>query len=117
MDPRFLLRLGPSIVMITFGINQFYQPQNWLQYVPSWAPQVLRMAPETIMRIHSVVNVLLGLWLLSGVQPNIAAWLSLLWFLSILPFAFMSDWTIGVRDTALTIGIFALITLLRYTTR
>lgn len=110
-DPSFLLRLGPALVMIFFGIDQFRNPMNWMSFMPNWAPGLTGINPVTIMRLHSIINIVLGVLLLTY-RSSVVAWASFLWFLSILPFAFMADWTIGLRDLALTLGLLALIYLI-----
>jgi uncharacterized membrane protein len=112
-DPRFLLRLGPALMMIIFGIDQLRNPQNWFQYLPRQIPNLLRMSPSTIMRVHAVFNVLIGFWLLSGWTQRVATWIALLWLISILPFAFMGDWTVGVRDSVIVLSVIALLFLLQ----
>mgnify|MGYP006329629961 CR=1 FL=1 len=110
-DPSFLLRLGPALVMLFFGIDQFRNPGNWLQYVPSWAVNMTGISPYTILRLHSIVNIVLGI-LLFTYRSKAVVWVVFFWFLSILPFAFMGDWTVGLRDTAITLGLLALTRLI-----
>lgn len=106
MNPQFLLKLGPSLVMVLFGLNQLLRPNYWLQYVPDWATRF--MSPYTIMNIHGLINVALGLLLFSGWNASTVICLTLLWFLSILPFAYSVDWTIGLRDTSIILSLLAL---------
>lgn len=110
LDPRFLLRLGPSLVMILFGLNQMYSPQNWFKYIPDWV-QNWNISPQTLMYVHAAINVLLGVLLLSGWNAVTITTLSIIWFLSILPFAFMADWTVALRDFAIILSMCALLVL------
>jgi len=104
-DSKFLLRVGPALLMIIFGIDQLLRPGDWLQYVPLWVQQM--MSREDVMRLHAITNIVLGLLLLSGWNSQIIAVVAFFWFLSILPFAFMVDWKIGLRDTVITTSILA----------
>lgn len=112
-DPLFLLRLGPAIIMFLFGLDQFMNPNRWLSFMPSWVPEKTGIDPITLMRLHSVVNIVLGI-LLMTYSNIIVAGLAFFWFLSILPFAYSADWTIGLRDTAVILSLLALIDLLRH---
>lgn len=110
---QLLLRLGPAITMVAFGISQYFKPAGWLDFIPPWFSRMSPMKPETTMRLHAVANIVLGVWLASGWLPYASAWVALLWWISILPFAFRVSWTVGLRDLAITVGLIALIILLR----
>ena len=109
----YILRLAPALTMIVFGLHQYARPQGWLTYIPNWASRVSPLKPQTTMRLHSLGNVVFGLFLASGWHPLIGAWVALLWWLSILPFAFRVSWAVGMRDLTITLGLVALIFLLR----
>jgi hypothetical protein len=103
---RLLLRLGPSVVMMAFGSHQMYSPQPWIkEYMPKWIKNLYD--PDITMRIHGTGNAILGLLLLFG----IGEWWSLIWWLSILPFAFYGSWKAGLRDLAIVLSLVALILL------
>jgi hypothetical protein len=105
INSHFLLRLGPSLMMILFGLNQLTNPDYWIRFIPQWIVQNSPVSPYTIMRSHAIVNILLGIFLLSGWHSLTATWITIFWFISILPFAYMFDWTIGLRDTAVVLGL------------
>lgn len=108
--PIFLLRLAPALTMLVFGIHQIRKPEPWFEYVPQWFQRIVPTGP--FMRVHGLGNVLLALFLVSGFYPLAAAWLTFIWFLTIVPNAFMDSWKTGMRDLAITISLLALIFLL-----
>lgn len=114
MDPaQFLLRLGPALAMVIFGINQWRKPTDWLHYIPEWISSSSPMKPQMQMRLHAVGNIAFGLFLISNWQPYWSAWVALIWWVTILPFAFRASWAVGLRDLAITLGLLALVLLMR----
>jgi hypothetical protein len=114
MNPAiWLLRLGPSLIMIVFGIHQVFIDQRpWFEYVPKFLQRMFN--PTWFMRIHGTGNILLGLFLISGLYPLIAAWVALVWWASILVGAFSGGWKTGMRDLTITISLIALVYLLSH---
>jgi hypothetical protein len=108
-----LLRFGPALTMILFGLNQFINPENWIKYIPDSIVPYLPTTTENFMKMHALANIALGVLLLSGWQPIIVTSIVLAWWASIIPFAALVDWTIGVRDTAIGLSLAALIFLLK----
>ncbi len=103
------LRLMGPIVMIPFAVDQLQHPREWTEYVPGWVQSFLPGWPDGFMRIHAVGNVVLGIWLLSGILLKWAAGLSVIWMATIVAGALMQGkWQIGVRDLAITLGLLAL---------
>jgi uncharacterized membrane protein YphA (DoxX/SURF4 family) len=101
------LRFGPAFLMLSFGINQMQNPGKWLEeYAPAW---VRKMPMINIsMLVHAAINTVLGLVLLSGLFLPTAAWVGLVWMLSILPFAFYRSWKTGMRDVVTAFTLLAL---------
>lgn len=108
-----LLRVAPALTMVIFGLNQLLRPGDWLDYIPAWATKSSPMKPESSMRLHSLGNLAFGLFLASGWHPLLAAWVALVWWVSILPFAFRVNWAIGLRDLTISLGLVALILLIK----
>lgn len=109
----WLLRLGPSLTMVAFGMHQvFIDQKTWLEYVPNFIKKIFD--PQLFMRIHGTGNILLGLFLFSGLYPLVAAWAALIWWCSILIGAFKGGWKTGMRDLTITISLVALIYLLTH---
>lgn len=107
----WIIRAGTALCMLTFGLNQITSPKNWLDFIPDWIKRSSPISDEYLMRLHSLGNLLFGLFLVTGIYPHIAAWIALVWWISILPFAFRVDWTVGMRDLAVTCGLAALVIL------
>lgn len=108
----FLLKLAASLNMIIFGIHQFVHPEKWYDYLPLWAKTGESAHPRRIVRTNALGNLLIALFLVSGIWPIVAAWAVFLWFLALLPFAFMHDWKLGMRDLTVTICFLALVYLI-----
>lgn len=106
-----IIRLGVAVTMVLFGINQLLSPAQWISYIPGSLRNILPIKPETTMRMHALGNIILGLWLAVGIYPIAGSWVNLLWWISILPFAFIKDWRIGMRDLSIIASLVALILL------
>jgi hypothetical protein len=108
----WLIRIGTGATMLTFGVNQILKPLPWID---EYAPEFIKMGKivdsKLFMRTHGFINILLGLFLMTRILPDINAFLVLLWWLSILPFAFMGSWKAGMRDLAIVTGLIALVRL------
>lgn len=98
---QLLIRLSVGVTMAAFGVHQIMRPQPWLVYLPRWLEGLLPAQPETFMRSHGAANATLGLLFVSGFSIIFVSWATVVWWLSILPFALMHDWAIGLRDMAI----------------
>jgi len=108
-----LIQWPIAITMIVFGIHQMSKPAMWLKYIPAWILKMTPVKPETEMRLHALGNLVFGLFLGFGFGfPLVAAWIAFIWWLSIIPFAWRVDWTIGMRDLCITLALAALIFLI-----
>ncbi len=110
---ELILRLAPAFTMLVFGLHQFAKPDGWLVYIPDWASRMSPMKPQTSMKLHALGNLAFGLLLASGWHPLLGAWVALIWWVTILPFAFRYSWGIGLRDLTITLGLLALIFLIK----
>ena len=108
------LRFTIGILMIVFGLRQLKKPLEWNNYIPDFAHPIIHSEEKEarIMRIHATGNVMLGLFLVSGIAPLLAAWFALLWWIAVAPFGFIKRFQIGLRDTSIISAIAALILLL-----
>ena len=59
-----LLRLGIAFSFIYAAVSAFFNPTNWIGYIPDFL--TLGLDKLVFLKIHSAVDLLLGLWLLSG---------------------------------------------------
>jgi hypothetical protein len=64
------------------------------------------------MKEHGAANFVLGGLLLLNIKPEWLYWIVLVWWLSILPFAFYEDWRSGMRDVVIIAGIIGLVAAL-----
>ena len=114
IEPETVLRLGTALVMVVFGVHQMLWPHEWFEYLPAWLKKLSPVSDTTDMRLHAVGNIFLGLWfgLAGTLFPFVIAWLVLIWWLSILPFAFRRNWSIGMRDTTIIFGVIAYLMIL-----
>lgn len=101
------LRVGPGLLMLSFGLNQMQNPSHWLEeYTPNWVRKMSLI--NVSMRIHAAINTVLGLVLLLGLFLPVSAWVGFLWMASILPFAFYRSWKTGMRDLSTAFALLAL---------
>lgn len=106
MDPGIaIVSFGTALTMVVFGVHQWRKPQEWVQYVPPFVRRLSPLGEGTLMRAHAAGNVVLGLFLVSMAAPYLALLLAFLWWLSIVPFAFRVNWTIGMRDLSVTLSL------------
>ena len=80
---QLLLRIGLAIVFVWFGLHQLYSPQSWTAWIPSWFLNLGWVDAVTFIRGHALVNVALGLLLLSGWQVRWIAIGVTLWLFDI----------------------------------
>jgi|GEM_PF-1480309 len=108
-----VISLAIGLNMALFGLHQIRKPGDWSEYIPKWLSFFMPVSREHFLRTHGVGNLLLGIFLMSGVAPMWSAWLSLIWWVSILPFAFRVKWSIGLRDLSI-IGALVSLVILRH---
>jgi len=76
-----LLRVGLAFSFLYAGIAGLLEPQQWVGYIPSFARSFV--SAYTALFVFGVVEIILGVWLLSGKQIRKAAALSALLFVAI----------------------------------
>lgn len=109
----WLIRGGVALTMLIFGLNQLANPAAWFVYLPEFMKKNSPLSLENQMRVHALGNIAIAIFLVAGnFRPLIAAWVALIWWITILPFAFKVKWDIGLRDLSITISLIALISLL-----
>lgn len=70
-----LLRVGVAFAFIYPAISAFVNPTNWIGFLPAF------IATETFLIVWGVIEIILGLWILSGKKifiPSVLASLALL---------------------------------------
>lgn len=112
IEPETTLRLGTALIMLVFGVHQMLWPHEWFEYLPSWLKKLSPVSETIDMRLHALGNSILGIWFVINVFPVFIAWAVLIWWLSILPFAFRRNWSMGMRDLTIIFAIVAYLQLL-----
>lgn len=69
---KIILRIGLAFVLFYAGISAFIHPYDWIGFVPTWANR-FGMSQIIALHLHSVVEIILGLWLIIGKKLRLAA--------------------------------------------
>ena len=69
-----LLRLGLATIFLYAAISSFLAPEEWVGYFPQFLRDII--SPNILLPIFSVYELLLTVWLLSGLYVQYAALLS-----------------------------------------
>ena len=94
----FIVRIGISLLLLWFGLNQLFDTANWLVWLPQWAYN-LPFPAETLIRINGTFEVVVGSLLLLGLFTR---WSALLIALHIAGIALNLGYNdIAVRDLGL----------------
>ena len=108
--PSLFLRIGLAAVFIYAAVAAFLDPFSWIGFFPQW---LRALAPDQLLLFgHSVSELILGLWLLSGWKTFYASILASLALLSIVVFNF-GALDIIFRDIGLFLSAAALAMLTR----
>ena len=107
--PRQALRLAFGLVPLLAGLDKFtYLLTDWSQYVAPFVRSVLPMAPETFLYIAGVVEVLVGLAILTR-WTEIGSYVAAVWLALIAVNLILAGYfDIAVRDLVMAVGAFTL---------
>ena len=103
----FAVRLGLSLVLLWFGIDELRHPGVWASLVPSWLTSLLHVSDLTFMRFNGVFELLLALLLLIGWFTRIVAAIVVLHFAGIIYAVGYGD--IAIRDLGLLLAALSLV--------
>lgn len=104
------LRWGLALVFLYASISAFINPSAWVIFIPKFVTGII---PELIfLKIHSLVEIFLALWLLSNKKIFYASVISSLALLGIIIFN-LTQLDIVFRDIAILFMAIAL-TILSY---
>ena len=108
--PWVALRLGIGLTAALAGIDKFFNIlADWTMYLSPLAEKVLPMSPAAFMRVVGVVEMAVGLLLLTGFV-RIGAYVVMAWLLGIalnlLSTGMFRD--LAVRDVEIAIAAYAL---------
>src|SRR3990172_7057555 len=104
-NPSLYLRSGLAFVFIYAAVSAFIDPSAWIGYVPSfiWNP----VTRAYFLFVHDIINLGLGLWLLSGKKQFYAAIVSCLVLAGII-LTSISSFPITFRDVWFLLSAVAL---------
>ncbi len=105
ITPDFVIRFGVSLIMVAFGLHQMVKPEKWFDYIPEFVHKLSPLKPATEMRLHALGNIVFGIFFFIHVMPKTGGWITLIWWLTILPFAFRKNWAIGMRDLTIILSV------------
>lgn len=98
-----VLRIGMSMVILWFSIEQILHTQAWTAYVPDYAVSMSHLSAITLVYLNAVFELVFGLLLLFGIQTRISA---LLLSLHLFEIMFVVGYgEIGVRDFGLAVAL------------
>ena len=101
-----LLRIGLATVFLYACISSLKNPQDWVGYLPQFAKDIV--SADILLKVFSVYELLLALWLLSGKYIKYAGALSALTLTGIVVSNF-SLFAMTFRDIALIFASLALV--------
>lgn len=105
-----LLRIGLATVYLYAGISAIISPQDWIAFLPLFLKSFMPL--ETLLLITSVTQILLALWLLSGLKAFYAGIASAVMILGIILLNLNAlditfrDFTVFFASLALALGTF-----------
>lgn len=98
-----VLRIGMSMVILWFSIEQFLHTQAWTAYVPDYAVSMSHLSATTLVYFNASFELVFGLLLLFGILTRISA---LLLSLHLFDIMFVVGYgEIGVRDFGLALAL------------
>ncbi|MDX1535416.1 MAG: DoxX family membrane protein [Candidatus Spechtbacterales bacterium] len=100
------LRLGLGFVFLYAGMASFFDPELWISYVPAWVEN-FGVSRETILYLHAVGDIVLGLVFLSGKWRKIAGYLGFVILITIVVSSGTSLLLITFRDIGLAFASLA----------
>jgi uncharacterized membrane protein YphA (DoxX/SURF4 family) len=97
-----VLRLGMSIVILWFSVQQFLHTKVWTAYVPDSAVAITHLSAVTLVYINAFFELVLGGMLIFGWHTRIVALLLALHLFDIMWVVGYGE--IGVRDFGLAVA-------------
>ena len=108
MDKQYLsnllLRIGLAFVFLYAGMGAFINPNSWVGFIPNIGNFITK---AILLQIHSIINVLLALWLLSNKKIFYASIISSIFLFAIIIFN-LNSFEIVFRDVAILLMAIAL---------
>ena len=101
----WLLRIGLATVFLYAVISSTLNPSDWVGFMPSFATKIVEAA--TLLKVFSIFELFLSLWLLSGFYTRYAALVAAVMLAGIV-FTNFSLFAISFRDIGLIFAALAL---------
>lgn len=104
--PWIFLRVGLAVVFVYAAISSLVAPNDWVSFLP----QIVRdnFSPTVVLNIFSVIELILAVWLLSGVYVRLAGLVCAVMLGGIVVSNF-SLFAISFRDIGLIFAALALV--------
>ena len=104
----FFLRIGLATVFLYAGIATILNPTAWVCFIPMWVRNII---PTNIfLLIHAVLDITIGMWLITGRKIFYASVVAGLALLAIIVFN-LGALDIIFRDIAILFSVVALMIL------
>lgn len=100
-----VLRIGMSLIILWFGIQQIIDVTSWIGYLPEWTA-TLPVSQSSLVYLNGSFEIIFGVFMLLGFYTRISALLLALHLLDIV-YLVGYDAT-GMRDLGLAIAISAI---------
>jgi uncharacterized membrane protein YphA (DoxX/SURF4 family) len=104
------LRIGLGVVPIVAGIDKFFNLlTNWEMYLNPLVPRMLNVHPATIMHLVGIVEIVVGVAVLTR-YTRYAAYVVMVWMWAI-ALNLIAQWAfldVAVRDLVISLGAFTL---------
>jgi uncharacterized membrane protein YphA (DoxX/SURF4 family) len=106
----WVLRIGLGVVPIVAGLDKFFNLlTNWEMYLNPAVPRLLHVAPATFMHFVGVVEIIVGIAMLTR-YTRYAAYVAMVWMwciaLSLIVQGAFLD--VAARDVLISLGAFTL---------
>jgi uncharacterized membrane protein len=107
--PRLTLRLAFGLVPLLAGLDKFtYLLTDWSQYVSPFARAVLPMAPETFLYVAGIVEILVGIAILTR-WAEIGSYVAAAWLTLVAGNLVLAGYfDVAVRDLVMAAAAFTL---------
>jgi len=106
----WVLRIGLGVVPIVAGIDKFFNfLTSWEMYLNPLVPRILHVTPATIMHVAGIVEIAVGVAVLTR-YTRYAAYVVMVWMWCI-ALNLIVQWTfldVAARDVLISLGAFAL---------
>ena len=103
------LWLTYGLVPLLAGLDKFFNLlTDWPKYLSPWMAGLLPMSPQTFMYVVGVIEIAVGVMVLTR-WPRLGAWIAAAWLVLIaLNLVTMGLFDIAVRDLAMAVGAYTL---------